>query len=409
MNRKKTLILFLVGIVSYQFLMGMLGLRETAIYFITNPYNIFIIFALLSFLDIVSRTKLNKVALPTILIVSFAIVVIIFNYIPYKEFPFNLIKNLQYFWGPIFLVSGFVFFLKLTTAQKFKYQSINETFVSYVLFVAATITFAEYIYVNVLILPIEYLGHITEISNEFGIASSSRFFIMRPFGITSYPQPNGVILTALISLNYLYKRRIDWLCLYGFMALLITFTGTAYLAFLMMLPLLTKRPFLHATYSGLALIATTIMMDYIKDYNVVFYKLSFSYIEYNVFERFQVLVIDNFMSNFTLVNYLFGSSEPNFNVGTGVTHDYAYFDVFYEGGIVALIAYIALYSFIVRYSLSEQIKKGHAYYFTIVMLIANIHYPTLNFYVGQFLFSILAAINFWMRTPMRNIAFYYAK
>ena len=99
-----------------------------------------------------------------------------------------------------------------------------------------------------------------------------------------------------------------------------------------------------------------------------------------------------FFHQFTIGDLLFGNQTPTAMSVTGLTHDWAYLDVFYVYGLTGLIGYIILNGGVLFLSLPAEISTGRKLYFSFIGLVLNFHYGTLNFYVGQFLFSSLAAL-----------------
>jgi hypothetical protein len=99
-----------------------------------------------------------------------------------------------------------------------------------------------------------------------------------------------------------------------------------------------------------------------------------------------------YFSRFSMGELLIGTATPTTLVVTGLTRDWAYLDVFYAYGLIGVVGYLLLYGTIIVVAIPGEVSATKRALFALVALGLNFHYGTLNFFVGQFLFSSLAAL-----------------
>ncbi|MDE2111698.1 MAG: hypothetical protein KGJ79_11200 [Alphaproteobacteria bacterium] len=376
---------FLLFLTCFQFLFMVIGLQQTPIYLVINPYVILAPFFIiwLAALGFYRQTS-DKSLMFFWLIFAALQVVVATAFVRSGTFPFDFVRSIQYFWGPALLAPMLLGLFRIASTPE-KASVTTQRYIYLLCIIASSITLIELFAVWVLKIPPLTLPWVTKVYGT----------MHRPFGLPAYPQPNAVLLALLFWLSYLHKVPGTGHRFLTFFALCLTFGATGDITFLALIPLWTKRPVLFSGFGVLLLVAVMGAASATSQYatNGPFSKLDFAYLQFLVDFFFRVLPL--YMSRFTPNNYLLGSSTVTGKGAIGLTHDWAYFDVFYVYGILGVAVYLLLYGAAIYLACPRERSISMRAYFTAIALIANFHYGTLNYYVGQFLFSSLAALGLY--------------
>lgn len=337
-----------------------------------NPYELF---ALIILADAITWRIRNKIAIVFLIVLSVIIVDGLFKYIGFNQFPGNLLKSIQYFYGVIIVFLGFFLLLK---KAKVDVRDLPKMLVSNLVLVIGTVTLAELILANFVFEPKDFFFYNgIELTNA---ALAIEPFKVRPFGLSLSPQANAFTLASLVVLNYLYHRKFNAICAFGTFCVALTFSGTGLALLLVAGMIFSRHVYIKVIVVLTLLIAALSLTD----------KLS---VEYGL------LLIDKFtestssiLGNFRAEEWMLGSDDPSFNEGTGLTTDWAYLDVLYEFGVIGLLIYIGTYYKIIRYVLPSN-DAANKFALILLMMFFNLHYPSLNYYVCQMALGILAAMN----------------
>ena len=111
--------------------------------------------------------------------------------------------------------------------------------------------------------------------------------------------------------------------------------GTGQIAFLLMLPLLTRRPFSFSV-CGVGILALVMgFATYSQRHlnNGLLGRLDFAYLA-RLFQKYSQVSFSCFFSQFNQSEIMFGTANPTPQTAAGLSHDWAYLDVFYAYGIV---------------------------------------------------------------------------
>jgi len=293
---------------------------------------------------------------------------------------------MQFFWGPALIIPMLLGLFRL--AKLVNPRRLAQQFIKSLCFIAAGITLVEVVIVAAGVPP-DALPWVTNVYKG----------PHRPFGLPAYPQPNAVFLALLFWLSFIWEVPGKFHRFFSFIALGLTFGGTGQLTFLALLPLWTRKPLL---FFVVALAALGILMGGATITN--------QHAERGIFEKFDLAylgilisvfmnVSNSFLSQFSTSDLLMGSSFISEKATKGLTHDWAYFDVFYVNGLIGLGAYILLYGTIIYVACPREASRQMRIYFVLIVMLANFHYGTLNYYIGQMLFSCLAAIGIYRLYP----------
>jgi membrane protein YqaA with SNARE-associated domain len=66
------------------------------------------------------------------------------------------------------------------------------------------------------------------------------------------------------------------------------------------------------------------------------------------------------------------------------------------------VGYILLYGAVLYVACPREAPRQMRIYFVLIAMFANFHYGTLNYYIGQMLFSCLAALGIYRLYPARR-------
>ena len=269
------------------------------------------------------------------------------------------------------------------TATRADTYGLAQNFIKALCVITSVITLLEVFLVWVLHVPSAALPWVTYQYEGF----------YRPFGLVQYPQPNAVILALLFWLSFLYQVRGALHRIMVALALATTAGATGLITFLVLIPLWTRRPFLLSVI-GFAFLGSIVGIATMTNQQATGgplgkFDLVYASTLIRMFSRFAQISFMKFTPN----DYLFGSSFISTQASIGLTHDWAYLDVFFVYGIVGVAGYLLLYGTIIFLATPRESKVSMRVFFMLIALLANFHYGTLNYFVGQMLFSVLAALN----------------
>jgi|GEM_PF-2472967 len=385
---------FLIFLTCFQFLCNAAHIQQTALYLVINPYVamfplLFIWLAALGFYGHYADRNfliawLVLMTLQTLFLQTFSIS---------PGFPVNLFKSLQFFWGPLVLIPIFLGLFRISGAPR-DVTHTTHVYIKGLCWIASGISLFEIVAVRLLHVPALSLPWIHDLYVG----------IHRPFGLPDYPQPNAILLALLFWFSFLYQVPGNAHRVVTLVTLSLTLGITGVIIFLALIPLWTRRPFL---FSGMGFAALGVL--------VATATLGAQYSTGGPLEKFDLAYLDRlgyllnkvlrlYLVQFNTDNFLFGAPLISPLATSGISHDWAYFDVFYVYGFVGVAAYILLYGLVSYLACPSSATVSMRLYFVLVVLIANFHYGTLNYYVGQFLFSTLAALRIRDMYPIPNRA-----
>jgi len=379
---------FLILLSCAQFILRSMMLQETPLYAFLNPYVLLLPLLLIWLGDYCLRHRTqDKNLLVGLMVVAAIQVFVLPAYSRSPNFMALYLKSIQYFWGPAILLPCLLGLLRLWPAER-NPMGTARTYICGLAGIVAAVTIFERIAVNLFgispfslpwIAPERYLDSID--INPF-----------RPWGVSIYPQVNALMLALLFWLSYLYRARGLLHRLALLFALGISFGGTGILAFVALLPLNVRRPILGLAVSGIiagSLVAAT-MLTFQHNTSGILEKLD---VNYALAMASQVSrVAGSYFRQLSADDVMFGSQTVTQYSAVGITHDWGYFDVFYAYGVIGLVGYVLLYGILIYLACPREAGSLRRFYFVSVVLAMNFHYGALNYYLGQFLFSTLAAL-----------------
>jgi hypothetical protein len=375
----------LLFIACFQFLATCIGLQQSPAYFALNPY-----VTLAPFLAIwMAGLAFYKLApdknftLLWLLVAGIQIMVV-GAYQNAADFPFNFIRSLQFFWGPALLTPMLLGLFRMT-AHPLDPVETTRGYIRWLCIITSAITFIEVFLVWGLHIPPTALPWVQAVYSG----------PHRPFGLATYPQPNAVLLAMLFWLSFLYEVKGNWHRVFTAAALAITLGGTGVITFLALAPLWSRKPFMLSAVAAIGLVCLVATATMTSQYATsgLLWKLDWAYLQ--VMAKIFSGVFSAMLAQFTQNDILMGSQIITPRAATGLTHDWAYFDVFYVSGLIGLFGYVALYSVLVFLATPAKISRSMRLYFAMIVMIANFHYGTLNYFIGQAFISTLAALNIY--------------
>ena len=375
---------------AYQFLFRVVRLQGSLIYFAINPYLLLLplIFIWLGAVILVGKRLDRNLLVGWLLLLIFPSVMLrSFN--GQAAFFFLYLRGLQFFWGPLLIIPGL---LGMFRAVGFLETSDDTTrrYIKIIATIAGLLTLFELLAVDILKIPPLTFPWIGVQDNP---AASQNLNPFRPWGLPSYPQPNALILAYLFWLAIAYHTSGTAQKLVTLSGVILSGSGTGQLALGALAPLVLRRPALLATLIVIPFIALVTWATVTRQFSVSGGAIGRFDAAYAIRLAGLFAVIgQRFLSRFDFSELLFGSTSPTPDSVVGLTHDWAYLDVFYVYGFIGLVGYILLNGGMLFLSLPMELGSGRKLYFSLIGLALNFHYGTLNFYVGQFLFSSLAAL-----------------
>jgi hypothetical protein len=373
----------------YQFVFRILHLQNSTIYFIANPYLLFIplVFIWLGAAIVLGKRVDRNTLVGWCLILTFPSVMLR-NFDGQAGFFFLYLRGLQFFWGPLLIVPGLLGLFRLVTFV----ETSNETtkrYLTTIATIAGSLTLFELFAVDLLhIAPLTFpwVGspddpHPQDL-NPF-----------RPWGLPSATQPNALLLAYIFWLAILYRTKGFMHKIAAFCGVALSGSGTGQLGLALLSPLALRRPWLLVASVILPLTGLVVWATFTNQYAVSGgmtgrFDLAYGFRLAGLF----IALAQRFFSQFNINELLFGNSVVTSFSVIGLTHDWAYLDVFYVYGLVGVIGYLMLFGSVLYFSLPLELDNGLKVCFALAGLALNFHYGTLNYYVGQFLFSSLAAL-----------------
>jgi hypothetical protein len=375
----------------FQFIAGVTFVKSTPIYQILNSYTILLIYLAVFVTYKFHITKFHKR-----IVIPFATIIVLIMSALAKEvsnpsFLPSFIKTFQFYYGMTIVVFSLYLYLHKAKYTVENYGYIYKLFVKFVLILTLSVTYLEFMYHTVFQFPVEYLGYIGNIQNEYNL---NVWYIMRVFGVASYSQVNGALLAILTFLYYMEVGRVDKFILMGFVATFLTLTGTGVFSLILLTPLMFKRLFLMGFFTlimaFLFILNISYLIEIFPDVHILYRISAEQFTLY--FEIFMNFFTLNF-NEFTTYNWVFGREFFSEYYGESPSHDWSYFGIITEFGLVGLFSYLIIYSVVLYGAIYKGIKKTKKIYFVLVVLVINSHYPVLNFYIFQFLLGVLFVLN----------------
>lgn len=348
-----------------------------------SPYLLFFLIFLCYVLKKLFGNKKIKISnVDLVLLIILTIVFQIFRHYEDQATFENIIKSYQFFYGIQLVFIGTVCLLKLLKVNDFQY--LYTKIVKFSLVTVSIITAIELIATNFVIKANDYFLY----KNIYVPFDDAVAIATKPIGVALYAQPNAVYISYLLILSLLLDKRLTLVLGIGVMGLLASMGGTGIMVFFLCLVILgNAKKFIAVLFILFFLYCAAQYSEMLSA------KINIDYWIY-LFDNFLNYWIIIF-SNFTLSEYLFGISQFGINYYPGFTHDWAYLDILYEGGIIGLVLYLLSYGFVIKNALLFSGIKCQLWILTIYLIIfSNFHYASLNFYFGQMLFGILGAINY---------------
>ena len=375
---------FLVLLTCFQFIVKGLRLEGSPFYFIFNPYLLVMPFIpiWLASLALLRRAADKNLLLGVLVFAAIQVAAIpAFSTMP--DFPLSYLKAAQFFWGPALLLVGLLGLFRMLGFDDGSTEA-GKTYVKWLGTIDGLLSIGEVVAVKVLGVPALALPWVR--------AGSVDVDPFRPWGLTAYAQPNALVLAFSFWLSYLYNPKFSFDKAVTAVALVLSLGGTGQIAFLLLLPLLTRRPFSLSVLGAGILAGVVGFATYAQQYlnGGPLGKFDFAYLA-RLSEIFGA-VFQAFLSQFGRYEIMFGTASPTPETAAGVTHDWAYLDVFYAYGLVGLIGYLLLYGALLFLAIPREAGSRKRVFFAGVALVVNFHYGTLNYYVGQFIFASLAAL-----------------
>ncbi len=379
---------FLVALTLYTFVLRSLGLSDTALYAVANPYVLLMPFIFIWQGSVILVGKpVDRNAMIGWLVIMLFPCMMLRTGTPTAEFSGIFLKGVQFFFGPVLLVPAILGFFRMANFV----EPTDDTAKRYIVIlsiIAASVTLIEFIGVHIIGLPPQIFPWVGDIGAGAKMAHDTR-----PWGITSYPQPNALILAYLFWLAVLYGTKGTFHKAASCTSVLAAASGTGLLALVGMVPIGTKRPFALLTL----ILSPAIVLSIWATATSQYYRTGgllgrFDIAYYTKPIRFLTMFIGRFLDQFSTNEVLFGTQSPDKLVVLGLTHDWAYLDVFYAYGLFGVLGYILLYSSLLFLAVPPSAGTSKRLLFAAAGLALNFHYGTLNYFVGQFMFGALAAL-----------------
>ncbi len=389
-SRRKFVENFFVLCVLYQFLihvcLSLVGQKDQLkpIFDYLSPYAAFVLFAT-AYLPIAAlrgRHFLVALAAALVILTSFSF----FKHWSDDAFLGNSIKSIQYFYGVVIVFIGSVAILEISRINA---VLLSRELIRKILIFASIVTIYEFLVLNFVFDPASsfFYKYLDVIIND------SSIFRIRPVGIALYAQPNSVFLVYLLALYMWHWGSISTIGYLGILAVAASMGGTG-ISSLAMLILMRNLKLSWRAVIGLSLvfagvIAAAIFVQPIAE------KFDLRYLA--ILLEYLIRAYDAYLANFTPAQIVWGTSEIQVDYSPGVTHDWAYFDVFYEYGLIGLLSYFAIYFFIISYALPRNTSRPIKWLIVLFFFGTNFHYSALNYYSGQLFFGIVGAIGYYRK------------
>lgn len=393
----------LVALTVFQFVFRIVGLQNSGLYYALNPYVIslpFIIFWLGA--SIVGHRRVDRNLLAGWLFVLLFPCIMLRDFNGDVAFLFVFFRGLQFFWGPLLLIPAFLGFFRMIGYQSPTDDALRR-YIPIMAGIAGSLTLFELFAVHVLGIPpltFPWIGNPDELHQQ----DINPF---RPWGLPSYPQPNALIMGYLFWLAVVWKTKGIYPRIAPLIGVLLSSSGTGVIGLVAMSPLVFRRAFVLMGAIFLPAIALVAWATLTEQFAAAtaFGRFDLAYLGRLLF--FLRFFIDNFLYKFTPAEFLLGTNNPTPTIVTGVTHDWAYIDVFYAYGIAGVCGYLLLFGTILYLAIPSSVPASRRAFFALAGLALNFHYGTLNFYSGQLIFSSLVALRIngiYSREPPSRMA-----
>lgn len=339
---------------------------------LVNPY---VLLSIIIFICLITLMIRDKMVAAFFFLLSFIAAIAFIKYFGFDKFPGNFLKSVQYMYGIIIIFIGFFLILKMIGGN---YTGIPKRLVSILVLIIGGVTLLDLVLANFVYTAKSFFMYSgLDISN---IYINLGYIKTRPFGLSLSPQANAYTLASLVLLNYIYNEKLNAVTLFGIFCVIMTFSGTGVALLLIGMFFYFKLPYIKLPVIFFIIL---IFLNYTDKFSMFYFDRV-----YGIFNKDLV----KYFYNFGLNEWLFGSRTPSFNNSGPLTTDWAYLDVIYEYGVLGLALYVGVFYKIIRLALPIKYSK-RMHTFPWLLLLINTHYPSLNYFVSQMAFGILAAIN----------------
>jgi hypothetical protein len=379
---------FLILLSCSQFILRAMTLQETPVYAVLNAYVLLMPLLLIWLGDYCLRRRTpDKNLFAGLLVVAAIQAYVIPAYLRAPDFMALYAKSIQFFWGPAILLPCLLGLFRLWSVERDP-MATARTFIRGLSCIVAAVTLFEVVAVDLLgisAFSLPWIAYARDL-NPIDI------FPFRPWGVSIAPQVNALMLALLFWLSYLYRVRGLLHRVALVVALVVSLGGTGQLAFVILIPLCMRRPVLGIAVCGLLLGVLIGIATFFAQNRTGSDIQKFDFAYALLIARRLSEILGFYLSRLSADEIMFGSQTVTIYSVTGLTHDWAYFDVFYSYGLIGLIGYVLLYGTLIFLACPMQYGAAKRLYFVLAVLALNFHYGALNYYLGQFLFSILAAL-----------------
>lgn len=190
------------------------------------------------------------------------------------------------------------------------------------------------------------------------------------------------MIAFLLSLYLFSIKKLNLLFYFSFFALIISQSYSGILFFILFFSLIFK--FNNKFIISCIIISTLLVIFIFGFFENFFYKLSLEYFKKLIFREGQL--IDQIISmKFLSVSEIFIGKFQSFD---DMSHEWFYFSIVKEFGIIGLIIFFLVYSKII-FNLLPNISHILKYLYVLIFLFINLHYPSISFLPFQILIVII--------------------
>lgn len=378
--------LFFYSLLFYQFIFAIF-FQKNIFYYILSPYSLSALLIILLFFRKHGDPVFRNYYL--IYFYFFIILLIIgFKLIISSDITiFNSIKKIQFTYGILILIPGFLILKDILNLKKYKNRDTYRNFIKYCLLFVSIITIYEFINVGILSYDASSIFYINETFIYLDATNTDGPFGYRPYGLMFYPQPNGLLISFLLSLYLISTRKFNGLMFFGTMALIVSQSYSGMLFFLSYFIFVSE--FRYKKFLLIFFILLIIILSFSLNSSEFFYKFTPTYFEILLFREGQLF---SQLASLKILNFyelIFG----NYNYQNDISHEWMYPSIIREFGIIGLLIFLIIYSKIIFYTLPQTMKKNQRILFVLFFLTINAHYPSICFIPFQILLVLIYSIN----------------
>jgi len=377
----------LLIIIFYQPIATGIGFRYSNLYALLSPYTLLLIYFI--FIFIVQQTLKNKgISKQVFSVCSVSFILILFlipKYSVHQGFPLNLLKNIQFLWGPLIMIPGLIYFLD---KYNFSKQLMYKKLLTFLILIFSIANIFEFLAVNIFGIDYSSIFYLKNLMDVNTIKNTSLFVdFKRPFGLLLYPQPNGYILAFLLLLYFTFNKRNNYIFTAGIIGLIFSFGYTGLLFFFTGFFILSKLKYKILFIS----IVIPLSLSQFSQSEFLYKFSGFYFIHlFNILSKATM----DLLSNFTFVNYIYGTDEPRITAtAANISHDWPYLGIFFEMGVIGISLYLLVSYKLIMLSMPIELDKKSSIIITFLTLFFIFHYPSLSFITVQIIISSFIAIN----------------